>query len=91
MNLGPTCRSADPLFASCSVSIPFYNVIRDYVGGFVDLHYADDDAVLADVSLRAFYTDLNDHLVNRNLPFFTGKDALSDVLATYIYYVTGCN
>lgn len=69
--------------------IPFYNVIRDYVGGFVDLHYPDDNAVLADVHLRAFYTDLNDHLVNRNLPFLTSKAALSDVLATYIYYVTG--
>ena len=67
-----------------------HQVIRDYVGGFVDLHYPDDNAVLADVHLRAFYTDLNDHLVNRNLPFLTSKAALSDVLATYIYYVTGC-
>ena len=67
-----------------------HQVIRDYVGEFVDLHYDDDEAVLADVDLRGFYTDLNDHLVNRNLPFLTSKAALSDVLATYIYYVTGC-
>ena len=60
------------------------------MGEFVDLHYDDDEAVLADVDLRGFYTDLNDHLVNRNLPFLTSKAALSDVLATYIYYVTGC-
>ena len=65
-------------------------VTRDYVGKFVDLHYKDDEAVVADVHLRGFYTDLNDHLVNRNLPFLASKDVLSDVLATYIYYVTGC-
>ena len=67
-----------------------HQVIRDYVGEFVDLHYDDDDAVLEDVHLPGFYTDLNDHLVNRSLPFLSSKAALSDVLATYIYYVTGC-
>lgn len=86
-NLG-TFGDKMPLYED---GIPFYNVIRNYVYAFVDLQYADDAAVLADDALRTFHTDLNDHLVNRNLPFFTSKDALTDVLATYIYYVTGCD
>jgi len=69
--------------------LPFFDVIRKYVGAFIDLHWETDEDVLADPDLRGFHTDLNDHLVNRDLPYFTTKGALADVLATYIYYVTG--
>jgi len=69
--------------------LPFFDVIRKYVGAFIDLHWETDEDVLADPHLRGFHTDLNDHLVNRDLPYFTTKGGLADVLATYIYYVTG--
>ena len=82
-------RSATRCLSLYQDGLPFFDVIRKYVGTFIDLHYETDEDILADVDLRGFYTDLNNHLVNRDLPYFTTKGALADVLATYIYYVTG--
>lgn len=69
--------------------IDFYKVVRTYVKDYVALHYADDEAVLNDVGLQEFHKNLNEHLVNNDLTAFTTVEALVDVLATYIYYVTG--
>eukprot|EP00964_Phaeocystis_antarctica_P027569 scaffold15559_cov66-Phaeocystis_antarctica.AAC.2 len=61
-------RSATRCLSLYQDGLPFFDVIRKYVGAFIDLHYETDEDILADVDLRGFYTDLNDHLVNRDLP-----------------------
>jgi len=69
--------------------IAFYNVCKDYVQRYVALHYANDEAVKNDAHIQAFHDNLNEHLVNNDLTPLTSVKALVDVVATYIYYVTG--
>ena len=69
--------------------IDFYNICRDYVQRYVALYYANDEAVANDADIQAFHDNLNEHLVNNDLTPLTSVEALVDVVATYIYYVTG--
>lgn len=69
--------------------IPFFEITKKYVSDYIKLHTADYQAAVKDRSLTKFWKHLRDWSVRSTMPRFTSPEILADVLATYIYYVTG--
>lgn len=69
--------------------LDFYGEIATYVERYVALYYASDAAVAADADLQTFFAVLNEHALNRDLPAALTRATVVDVLATYVFYVTG--
>ena len=69
--------------------LDFYEKIVTYFTTYVDLYYASDQAVASDADLQNFFAVLNEHALNQDLPAATTKKTVVDVLASYVFYVTG--
>lgn len=70
--------------------LDFYNVLEEYFSTYVAEHYASDVAVYEDNDVQRFVSVLNEHAINNEANWIvTSRQSLVDVLATYVFFVTG--
>ena len=66
----------------------YLEILYKYVGAYVNVYYADDEAILADRDLSEFWNDLG--VKDRSkIPELSGKRMLVGGLSMFILYVTG--
>ncbi|EOD34039.1 hypothetical protein EMIHUDRAFT_228891 [Emiliania huxleyi CCMP1516] len=77
---------ADELAAFAADGTRYRAAVREYVGRYVGIYYADDAAVGSDVVLASFWAALVAHFPR--IPPLSSREALVEVLTGFVFHVT---